>query len=337
MPEFHHGATVQEVPANQQALRTTSPSVIGLIATADDADAAYFPLNVPVLVTKISEAQGKAGASGTLSRVLRDIADQVKPTLVIVRVAEGGKTLAALPPTATEQEKKDAAAADLAGQLAHTIGSNVDGAYTGIYSLLTAESVAGAKPKILGAPYLDQDAAAQVLVAVAKQLHAMAYFELHTQGVSATLIAGEAFGDREAMPIYGRFTRFDVATKAVAEISPIGIALGMRAQIDATQGWHKTLSNITVNGVTGITKAVHFDIQTTGTDADQLNEAGITCLVNRQGYRFWGNRTRSEEAQFVFESYTRTAQVLRESVANAFLPYIDKPLVPGLRATSSKP
>ena len=329
MPDFHHGVTVNETPTNQQAIRSVSPSVIGLVATADDADAAYFPLNQPVLVTKISEAQGKAGTKGTLSRVLRDIAEQVKPVLVIVRVPEGSNTLAALPPDATEQQKTEAKAADEADQLAKTIGANVDGAYTGIYALLTGEST-GAKPKILGAPYLDQSAAAQVLVAVAKKLHAMAYFELHAAGITAALAAADAYGDREAMPIYGRWTRFDTITKAITEISPVGAALGLRAQIDAQQGWHKSLSNITVSGVSGIARPVHFDIQATGTDADQLNEAGVTCLINRQGFRFWGNRTRSDEAQFVFEPYTRTAQVLRESVANAFLPYIDKPLVPGL-------
>ena len=57
MSTFHHGVTVTEQLTGQQAIRTRSPSVIGLIATADDADATYFPLNVPKLVTKISIAR----------------------------------------------------------------------------------------------------------------------------------------------------------------------------------------------------------------------------------------------------------------------------------------
>ena len=152
MSTFHHGVTVTEQLTGQQAIRTRSPSVIGLIATADDADATYFPLNVPKLVTKISEAQGKAGASGTLSKVLRDIADQARPVIVVVRVKEG--------------EGADAAA-KAADQLANTIGTNVAGAYTGAYALLAAEPITGAKPKIIGAPYLDLPEARAVLVAIA--------------------------------------------------------------------------------------------------------------------------------------------------------------------------
>ena len=329
---FQHGISVTEKAANEQAIRTKSPSVIGLIATADDADPAYFPLNVPKLVTKISEAQGKAGTRGTLARVLRDIADQARPVLVIVRVAEGSKTAAALPVGAPPEDVAAAKAADDADQLAKTIGENVAGAYTGAYALLGAETIAGAKPKIIGAPYLDLPEASQVLVSVAKKLHGVAYHELHVLGVSAAMTAAEDFGDRESMCIYGRFLRFDVATKTTTSISPIGIALGLRAAIDSSQGWHKTLSNVVVNGVSGVdpTRVVHFDVMDPNTDANMLNEAKVTCLINMTGFRFWGNRTNSAEDQFAFESSTRTAQVLRESIGIAHVPYVDKPLTPGV-------
>ena len=317
MSTFHHGISVTEQLSGQQAIRTKSPSVIGLIATADDADATYFPLNQPVLVTKISEAQGKAGTTGTLAKVLRDIADQARPVIVIVRVAEGEG--------ATPEEK----AAD---QLANTIGTNVAGAYTGAYALLSAEPITGAKPKIIGAPYLDFPEARAVLVAIAKKLHGIAYCESHTASVSEAITDVATVGDREHMGIYGRWARFDVDTKQVEEISPIGVALGLRAQIDATLGWHKTLSNVPANGVSGIApgKAVHFDLVDANTDANLLNEAKGTCLISKQGFRYWGNRTTATDDQFMFESYARTAQVLRESIAEAHFAYIDRPLTPSL-------
>ena len=317
MSTFHHGVSVTETLDGQQVIRTKSPSVIGLIATADDADADYFPLNVPKLVTKISDAQGKAGNKGTLSKVLRDIADQVKPVMVVVRVAEGVGS------------DEDAKAAD---QLAKVMGTNTAGAYTGIYALLGAETITGVKPKIIGAPYLDVPEAAKVLVAVAKKLHGMAYTESHTASVSAAIADAGTFGDRENMLIYGRFTRFDVQTKKTEEISPVGIAMGMRARIDAELGWHKTLSNVPVSGVTGVAKSktVHFDLVDANTDANLLNEAKVTCLIHKQGFRFWGNRTTATEDQFMFESYARTAQILRESIAEAHFAYIDRPLTPAL-------
>ena len=86
------------------------------------------------------------------------------------------------------------------------------------------------------------------------------------------------------------------------------------------------------NGVSGIAtgKAVHFDLVDANTDANLINEAKGTCLISKQGFRYWGNRTTASEDQFMFESYTRTAQVLRESIADAHFSYIDRPLTPGL-------
>nr|WP_314542429.1 phage tail sheath subtilisin-like domain-containing protein [uncultured Ottowia sp.] len=317
MSTFHHGVSVTETLDGQQVIRTKSPSVIGLIATADDADNDYFPLNVPKLVTKISDAQGKAGTKGTLSKALRDIADQVKPVMVIVRVPEGAG--------ASETEK----AAD---QLAKTIGTNTAGAYTGAYALLGAETITGVKPKIIGAPYLDAPEAAKVLVSIAKKLHGVAYIESHKSSVSEAIADAGGYGDRECMIIYGRFTRFDVDKKRTDEISPIGCALGLRARIDAEMGWHKTLSNVPVSGVTGVSqsKTVHFDLVDANTDANLLNEAKVSCLIHKQGFRFWGNRTTATDDQYMFESYTRTAQVLRESIAEAHFAYIDRPLTPSL-------
>lgn len=317
MSTFHHGVSVTETLDGQQVIRTKSPSVIGLIATADDADNDYFPLNVPKLVTKISDAQGKAGTKGTLSKALRDIADQVKPVMVIVRVSEGAG--------ASETEK----AAD---QLAKTIGTNTAGAYTGAYALLGAETITGIKPKIIGAPYLDAPEAAKVLVSIAKKLHGVAYIESHKSSVSEAIADAGGYGDRECMIIYGRFTRFDVDKKRTDEISPIGCALGLRARIDAEMGWHKTLSNVPVSGVTGVSqsKTVHFDLVDANTDANLLNEAKVSCLIHKQGFRFWGNRTTATDDQYMFESYTRTAQVLRESIAEAHFAYIDRPLTPSL-------
>ena len=63
---YHHGIRVLEINEGQRPLRIVSTSVIGLIATASDADPAAFPLNTAVLVTKIDAAMAKAGNLGTL-------------------------------------------------------------------------------------------------------------------------------------------------------------------------------------------------------------------------------------------------------------------------------
>ncbi|MGH2031964.1 phage tail sheath subtilisin-like domain-containing protein, partial [Acinetobacter baumannii] len=68
-------------------------------------------------------------------------------------------------------------------------------------------------------------------------------------------------------------------------------ALGLRAKIDQDTGWHKTLSNVGVNGVTGVSASVSWDLQEKATDANLLNQAGVTTLIRNDGFKFWGNRT----------------------------------------------
>lgn len=99
-----------------------------------------------------------------------------------------------------------------------------------------------------------------------------------------------------------------------------------------------------MNGVTGISASVFWDLQESGTDADLLNESGVTTLIRRDGFRFWGNRTCSDDPLFLFENYTRTAQVLADTMAEAHMWAVDKPItatlirdiVDGINANSVK-
>ncbi len=61
--DFHHGARVTEVTEGTTSLRLVSTAIIGLVATASDADAAAFPFDKPVLFTSIAKAQAKAAAA----------------------------------------------------------------------------------------------------------------------------------------------------------------------------------------------------------------------------------------------------------------------------------
>jgi uncharacterized protein len=71
--------------------------------------------------------------------------------------------------------------------------------------------------------------------------------------------------------------------------------------------------------VTGLSASVYWDLQTTGTDADLLNQACVTTLIRKDGFKFWGQRTCSDDPLFLFENYTRTAQVLADTMAEAHM------------------
>ncbi|CAK8738171.1 hypothetical protein SODG_001969 [Sodalis praecaptivus] len=90
MPQdYHHGVRVQEINEGTRTITTVSTAIVGMVCTADDADAKTFPLNTPVLLTDVLDASGKAGTKGTLARALDAIAAQAKPVTVVVRVPQG--------------------------------------------------------------------------------------------------------------------------------------------------------------------------------------------------------------------------------------------------------
>ncbi|GAA5562226.1 putative prophage major tail sheath protein [Acinetobacter schindleri] len=132
------------------------------------------------------------------------------------------------------------------------------------------------------------------------------------------------------MVLWPDFLGFDTATNSLSTFDATARALGLRAKIDNEMGWQKTLSNVPVNGVTGISKDVYWQLQDPDTDAGYLNQNDITTLIQRDGFRFWGSRTCSEDPLFAFENYTRTAQILADTMAEGHMWAADLALTPGL-------
>lgn len=309
MPDtFLHGISITEPTDGVRPILPSSLAVIGLIATATAAVGqattdlnAAFPIGARTLVTDVRSAVDRAGTGGTLAKALSAIADQGSPIVVVVRV----------------DESADAAATE----------TNV---IAGIQLFLAAEGQLGVRPRILGAPGLDTLDVVEALVIVAKRLRGFVYAACRPAAadgaIAATLADAityvEAFGDRELMPIWPETTGWN--GHAVA------IALGLRAALDERVGWHKTISNVAIAGVTGVSKDVSFDIRDPSTDAGLLNAAHITTIVRMNGYRFWGNHTTSDEPLFTFESATRTAQAIQDDLAAIEAPYIDQPMTVGL-------
>lgn len=312
MSDYHHGVEVVEINDGARTISTVSTAVVGMVCTASDADAGAFPLNEPVLITNPQSAIAKAGTKGTLKKSLQLIANQSKPVVVVVRVAEG---------TGDDEEAQ-------AQTISNIIGTtDENGKYTGLKALLTAKAVTGVKPRILGVPGLDTQEVATALVSVAQKLRAFAYVSAWgCKTISDVIAYRENFSARELMIIWPEFLGWDTTASATTISYATAIALGLRAKIDNDTGWHKTLSNVGVNEVTGISASVFWDLQEKGTDADLLNEAGVTTLIRSDGFRFWGNRNCSDDPLFQFENYTRTAQVIADTMAEGHMWANDKPI-----------
>lgn len=291
MPDtYNHGVRNVEATDGVRSLTTASTSVIGLVSTSADADADAFPPGERVLVTDIATAITKAG-TGLLKTVLEAIAAQATPVLVVVRAAIG------VDATATE--------------------ANVLAA---LEALLAAEADLGVKPRIIGAPGLETQPVATKIETILPKLRASGYAgtSIEVDVVADMSDYRDEFSGRELMLLYGDWKSGETVWPAAA------VALGLRAAIDNTQGWNKSLSNVAVKGVTGVTAPV------TEVEAQLLNEMGVTICHRRQGYRFWGSRTCSEDANFIFETSTRTAHVLMDTIQDGLDWAIDKPITRGL-------
>ncbi|NBC35537.1 phage tail protein [Novosphingobium sp. FSY-8] len=306
-----HGLTLTE---SATSARTTSPvsmSTIGIIATATAAagaattalDAA-FPLNTPVLVTDIDAALGNAGTGGTLAPTLEAIGDITTPVLVVVRVAAG------------ETE---------AATNANVIGGTDGNHYTGIQALLAAEHILGVRPRIIGAPGLDTQEVTAELAIAARRLRGRVYARAIGADAAAVNAYRDEFADRELTLIWPNTGTFvgDATARALA----------LRAMIDETQGYHKTISNVAISGVTGLTHDVHFDLLDPSTEAGVLNSHDIVTLVRYGGgYRYWGNTTcaGADQTEYRFESAVRTLHALQDILISVVFPYFDKPMTVAL-------
>ena len=301
--DYHHGVRVVEVTTGSRVLRTISTAVIGLVAVGEDADVATFPLDTPVLVTDVAAAIGKAGttaAGNTLLASLNAIAAQCSPLIVVVRVAKG---------------------IDDAATASNAIGTtDANGRLTGMQALIGAQGRLGVKPRIIGAPGIDTQAVGVALATVAQKLRGMAY--VHADGATSVTeaVAYKAnFAQREVMLIWPNFQAWDTGTSATVEVPAVASDTGGSIRMPSA-----------VNGVTGISRDVHWDLQDSANDAGVLNEAGITTLINAQGFKFWGDRTCSDDPLFVFESAVRTTQVLADTIAEGHMWAVDKPMYPSL-------
>lgn len=295
---FFHGIRSTEVTTGPRPIKPYTSSIIGLVGTAPTADDSILPLNEPKSFSRIDDAIAAVGKTGTLIANLDVIRDQCQPRIVLVRVAVG---------------------ADEDAQRANTLA--------GITALESATSAGADQPRILIAGFLDADeAVANALVSTAQHLNGTTYVTAVGDDKEAVKIYRDSFGQREIELVWPNFLGADRATGAIVERPTVALHAALRALIDETQGFHHSKSNIPVNGVLGLVHDVSFSLNSVAADSAFLNENEITTLVQRNGWRLWGLRTCSSEPLFAFEVYVRTAQILKEVIADGLAWASDKPM-----------
>lgn len=314
---YLHGVEVVELTTGSGTISAKSSAIIGLVGTAQYADAAAFPLDTPVLVTSATQAaalkatlpnNAAAGAEGTLPLAIAAIYDQTRTPIVVIRVAND---------------------ADAPDQQALVLGAADE--KTGVYGLLAAEAMTGAKPKILiatGFTHQQTGGAANPIVmalkGIANQLRAVVIAD----GPSDTDAAALAKADLEAGdrvypvdPTVGVLDR----TGAIVQRPASAHVAGVIALSDQERGFWWSPSNRQINGVVSIGRPIDFSLNDPTASSNTLNEAGVAVIVQHQGFRLWGNRTPSSDDSIAFLAQRRTLDTVFDALEASFLWAMDRP------------
>ena len=208
----------------------------------------------------------------------------------------------------------DAAADDVAG--------SADGAaYTGVRALLQASARGLPKPKILIAPRWSREkTVADALAAVADRLRAVAVVDGPDTDDAEAKTAAAEFDSRR---LYFVDPAVLVGSPPRAEPASARVA-GVIARSDAERGFWTSPSNRPVAGVVGTARPVDFEMGDAAARANILNEARVATVVNRGGWRLWGNRSTSTDDRWQFLSVARTADAVDESILRAHAWAVDR-------------
>lgn len=305
---YLHGVETVEVTNGARPVEVVRSSVIGIVGTAPDADAATFPLNEPVLTTGGAESVAELGETGTLAAAFDGaFAQGAGLTCVVVRVAEG---------------------ADLDETMAAVVGDAT--ARTGVNALWNSQALFGVSPRLLLAPgFTSQRPAngANPAVAAMQGFAARRRAIVLADGPNST--KAEAYAYRQDWGS-DRIYMIDPAVTAyvggqTVERPASGYVAGLIARVDRDEGYHVSPSNHVIYGITGTARPIDHFLGDPDTEANYLNEQGIATIVRDNGLRLWGNQTCATDPLNRFLSVRRTHDVVADSIQAAHLWAVDKP------------
>lgn len=214
------------------------------------------------------------------------------------------------------------------------------GERTGMQLFLESYQRYGFYPKILITPgYSSQVAIAAEMGALAGRVRAIAVYDAPAGTTPEQAITGRGpEGDinfntssERAILAYPHVKRWDSASNSevVYPLSPY--YAGVLAHSDIENGYWWSPSNQEIKGITGLERHITAMINDPTSEANMLNEVGITTVFNSfgSGFRIWGNRSAawpSETAPKNFVNIRRVADVIHESIEYSMLQFIDQPI-----------
>lgn len=214
------------------------------------------------------------------------------------------------------------------------------GARTGMKCWALAKNQYGFNPKILIAPgYSSVTAVATELISQANTFRAVTLLDAAYGTTVSTAITNRGVGassnfntaSKRAYLLYPYLKAYDPASDSNIDFPYSMFMAGVIAATDNSLGYWYSPSNKEIKGIVGVERNITAGANDIGSDANILNEAGITTVFNTfgSGYNTWGNRSAAYPTVTTpdnFLSVQRTADVIHESLENAALQFIDRPI-----------
>lgn len=209
------------------------------------------------------------------------------------------------------------------------------GARTGVHALLDAESVVKVQPKILIAPGFTSTVTltgevitgapvTSEMVGIAEQLRAVIIADGPNTTDSDAADYRNLFGSERVYVVDPWVKVWDTDANAEAVLAGSDRVAGLIVKNDAERGFWTSPSNREINGIIGTGRAIDFTLGDPNARANLLNENEVATIIQKDGYRLWGNRTCSADPQWAFLAHVRLNDMILESLLRAHMWAVDR-------------
>lgn len=300
------GISITRVDNEPRPAVVTDMSVVGLVFTAPEADAAVFPYNTPVQFYSDDTAKvasmGKGGTGAAAVELINQQLGefQVAANVIGVRVEEGADV--------------DETVANLRGEI---------NARTGMYALLNAGAELGITPRLICVPgYTSQvaeGAEANAIVAglptLLDRLLAVAVVDGPATDQTTAINWRETIQSERIIPVDPAVKIVDADGEVVTvPASPAIIGVAVRRDHEFQGRPFHSWANQPVYGIVGPSRPIEFSILDGATEGQQLLAKNIGVIVRGEstdgaiadgGYVYVGTDTCSEDTLWQFYNQVR--------------------------------
>ncbi len=353
-------ADTTEFPLNTPVLLTSNPhkaALLGASGTLRDAlDDIYDQAGAAVVVVRVTEGASQpetwtnmVGDAATKTGVYAFLKAQselgVRPRLLIapgwvsarpadgvasVTITEGGTGYDDANPPAVSFAGDGAGAEGRAVVVAGAVESIVITKPGFGYTVAPTVTIAapGTGTQATGTAVLGgcKNPVAAELEVVAEKLRAMVLLDGPGTTDAAAITYRGDFGNKRIMIIDPMVKAWDRRNSVYVNRPASARAAGLQAKMDNDRGFWWAFSNQEILGVGGVSRSIDWNIEDANSQANILNENEITTIIRHSGFRFWGVRTtNSADPLWAFWPVVRTADMVYDSVVNAFMWAVDRP------------